>query len=187
MAALATTVKDVLSRFFSSRSLMTEQQRKERYIAQQIANCERYCKKLKSELDKDKEINLSFYEGAGGGIREGVAKRIVYRLEDEQKFDQKILFEKYNAVRGALEILRLESENPINKYRQHLFNNRHLLGKRRDDTFITIAKGAGLAASTVCSLGLGSYFAYHSFFGKRATQGKKLYLGSETSLVFKKN
>lgn len=186
MAAFATTIKRAFSGLIFSHT--TEEEKQKRYVAQQIAYCERYAKKLRNELQQEENkeinscINLKTYHSAGGGIRESLAECILNSFEHkdkEKESNQKLLFRKYNVVRCALDILYMQQKNGIENYKNYLAKNKFLLAQRRDDGYITFAKGAGVALGAVLGVGIGGYIAYHSFFGKRATEGKKLLRKSE--------
>lgn len=189
MAAFATTIKRAFSGIFSHA---TEEEKQKRYVAQQIAYCERYAKTLRNELNKEENkeinswINLKTYHSAGGGIRDSLATSILNSFEKsfenkdkDKKFNQKLLFRKYNVARCALDILYMQEKKGIENYKNYLAQNKFLLAQRRDDDAMTLAKVAGVAVSTVLGVGIGGYIAYHSFFGKRATEGKKLLRKSE--------
>ncbi len=54
-------------------------------------------------------------------------------------------------------------------------NNKMILTKRRDSSFMTFVKSCGFGVASIVGLPLGivggAYLAYHSFFGSRATHG----------------
>lgn len=148
---------------------MLQQKQTEDYVEQQQINVREY----KASLAKMIKLDLKNYDQSGGKTMEKEAKKIEATLKNQPL--KLLAFKKYKAMTEAEDILRRNEPDVVESYTLHLKNNKSLLGQRRDPTFKTFAKKLGVVSAAIFGLGVGGYFAYHLFFGKKATEGKKIY------------